>query len=353
MRSPAVRLLLFIVFISVNCLLAQEQSILVPKPVDGAPFKYTDSDDLFGQAYRWFIEGDYSRSVDNLKKVIESSGFKLQGDTYYMVVANFMDSFSPIGLIYNDEDFLSTRMYGLKADNLYYIYISRQREGKSFLSVLATAKDSPFAQNLPLFIGLFQPGIFTQQAEPAGGEATYVDVRRFEIPEAFRKFSNLSVLVKTRLEDEKILSKVIFDNTSLEKWSFGVATAITNQRDVDIIVNPDGKITVRPKPNLDLAAFAVINYHFKAVDTKAPSLASSFHLLAGLRLIDFFEPLIGIGAGLPVNLIDLHLFAGLSMEFANQLKSGYSIGQQVNKEVDPFKTRIRPKFRFGLEVKFP
>lgn len=70
-------------------------------------------------------------------------------------------------------------------------------------------------------------------------------------------------------------------------------------------------------------------------------------------MIDFVEPIIGIGGGINMGMIDLHLFAGFSMEIANKLKEGYEIGQVITKEVDPFESRFRGKFRFGIEVKFP
>lgn len=350
-----------ILFVSVVVLLillplsgiAQERAILVPKPVPGAPFQYADEKDLFGQAYRWFLEGDQQQAVDLLKQLITAGGFKLNPRHYYVIVANFTDTVTPIGLLHGDENFFSRRMYGLKEDNLFYIYISRQRQGQSFLSVLASEKESPFFENLPAFLGIFLPLTEGVQSQAISAETTWIDVRRFEVPKPFRKFCDLSFIVKPDLSEDKVLAKAIFDNTSLERWSYGIATAITSEKDVDIIVNPDGKITVRPKPNLDLAAFAVINYHFVPVDTKAPTLASSFHLLGGLRVINFVEPIIGIGGGIPVSAINLHLFAGYSFEFANELKSNYNIGDEIDREVDPFKTEIRPKFRFGIEIKFP
>jgi hypothetical protein len=352
MRKISFVLFFVFLFISLFQLKAQERAILVPKPITGSPFQVDDSDDLFGTAYRWFLEGEYELGLDSLKKLIKASGFQILPGNYYVVMANFTDSFSPIGLIHEDDDFFSTRMYGLKENNLYYIYISRQREGKSFLSVLVTAKDSPFMENLPLFIGIFQP-LVSVDAQVLSGETTWIDIRQFNVPVPFRKFSDLSFIIKPSLSEEKILAKTVFDNTSKERWSYGIASAITNAKDVDIIVGADGKITVRPKPNLDLAAFAVINYHFIPVDTKAPTLASSFHLLGGIRMIDFVEPIIGIGGGINMGMIDLHLFAGFSMEIANKLKEGYEIGQVITKEVDPFESRFRGKFRFGIEVKFP
>ena len=333
--------------------LAQERAILVPKPVAGAPFKIHDEKDLFGQAYRWFLESDVEMGAGQLRTLVRLAGIKLDPNSYYIVVAHFTDNVNPIGMFHGSDDFFSTRMFGLNEDNLYYIFISREENAPSFLSVLATAKASPFEQNLPAFLGFFT-SISSMEAKLAGSELdTWIDMRRFKIPNAFRKNSDLSFLVKQKLSEDKILAKTVFDNTSKEKLSFGVATAITSVNDVDIIVGNDGTIIVDPKPNLDLATFAVINYHFKAVDTKAKTLATSFHLLGGLRLGQSLEPLIGIGGGLPVGIIDLHLFVGYSMEFANRLEDGYKIGQHINKEVDPFKLQVRGKPRFGIELKFP
>ncbi len=352
--SSAVLILFFIVLVISSRAQSQEQAVLVPKPVPGAPFQLIDKEDLFGKAYRWFLEGRYELASDTLRKLVAKAGFELEPDNYYIVVPNFTKSVSPIGLFYEDQDYFKRRFYGLEKDNLYYIFITRQREGKSFLSVLATEKASPFVENLPLFLGLLQQPFQALEApRDTSAEITYVDVRRFNVPKAFRKYSDISVIVKPALEEEEELGRVVFDNTSLERWSYGIATAITSEQDVDLVVNPDGKITVRPKPNLDLAAFAVVNYHFKAVDTKAPALASSVHLLGGLRMIDFLEPIVGIGAGIPVSMIELHLFTGFSFEFANALKSGYAVNDPVSKDEHPFKTEIRPKFRFGIEVKFP
>ena len=242
MRKISFVLFFVFLFISLFQLKAQERAILVPKPITGSPFQVDDSDDLFGTAYRWFLEGEYELGLDSLKKLIKASGFQILPGNYYVVMANFTDSFSPIGLIHEDDDFFSTRMYGLKENNLYYIYISRQREGKSFLSVLVTAKDSPFMENLPLFIGIFQP-LVSIDAQVLSGETTWIDIRQFNVPVPFRKFSDLSFIIKPSLSEEKILAKTVFDNTSKERWSYGIASAITTAKDVDIIVGADGKIT--------------------------------------------------------------------------------------------------------------
>ena len=341
-------LLFFFLFSSLS---AQDRTILVPKEVQGSPFSFADQEQYFGKAYRWFYEGVVDSAVFNLKKVITQSGYQLDPGAYYVTVAHFSDDFAPIGLIHADEtDFFNTRLYGLEKENLYYIFISQTENAPSFLSVLATAKSSPFLENLPGFLGLI--GVLNQPLTLENTtEKVWVDIRRFSIPKVYQDFSDLSFMVKKQLSDEKPLASMVFDNTAKEKWSYGFAMAITSVRDVDIIVGNDGTIIVRPKPDADVAGFAVINYHFTAVDTKAKTLGNSFHLLGGLRLADIFEPIIGIGGGVSLGFIDLHAFVGYSFEFANQLKSGYAIGQQVTDDVSPFKSKIRGKPRFGLEIK--
>ncbi|GBD92437.1 hypothetical protein BMS3Abin05_00008 [bacterium BMS3Abin05] len=333
---------------------AQDRRILVPKRVPGAPFKLNDTEDLFGKAYRWFLEGEYDFGADSLRKLVKLTGFKIDPGSYYVVAANFTDSFTPIGLFHEKDDFNSTRLFGLNRSNLFYIFISRQRKGASFLSVLATKKMPPFLENLPGFIGLFQPLPFAQiTPEKVTQKETWIDIRHFDVPKPFRKFSDISFIVKAKLSSEKFLASATFDNTSKERWSYGVATAVTSAKDVEITVGSNGKIIVRPRPDLDLAAFGVINYNFRPVDTKAPTLATSFHLLCGLRLADFLEPIIGVGGGINLDVISVHLFAGYSVEIANELKQGYFIGQQINRAVDPFKTKLLGKPRFGIELKFP
>lgn len=335
--------------------MAQDKAVLIPKPIPNSPLKVEDTEDVFGQAYRWFLEGEVTMGAEKIRALITKAGFQLAADKYYVVVANFTDSFSPIGMFHGSSDFLGTRMYGLKPDNLYFIFITRQPDPKTYISVLATSKASPFEENLLPFLSLFIPIVPSGSAVgiEAAGPTTVIDIRQFNIPKAFLKNSDLSFLVKKELAEEKVLARAIFDNTSLERWSYGIATAITSIDDVDIIVGSDGTIIVRPKPNLDLATFAVLNYHFKAVDTKAKSFGNSFHLMGGIRLVDFIEPLIGVGAGFDLGFFDLALFAGYSAEFANELEAGYKIGQRIQEDVDPFKLKIRGKPRFGLQVKFP
>lgn len=345
-------IILFLSLIIPHFLFAQDKAILIPKQVEGAPFMFDDQEDLFGQAYRWFLEGEVERGANNLREIVANAGYSIDPKSYYVVVANFTDSLSPIGMFHGDDDFLNTRMFGLHPKNLFYIFISREEGAPSFLSVLATAKTAPFYENLPAFLGLFLP------IPPIGGlkipgQKTWVDVRQFEVPQAYRKNSDLSFLVKKKLSDEQVLASAVFDNTAKERWSFGIATAITSVNDVDITIGNDGTIIVEPKPNLDLATFAVINYHFSPVDTKAKTFGTSFHLLGGIRLANFMEPIAGIGGGVDLGILDLHLFAGVSVEVANELKTGYNIGDTVTKDVDPFKIKLRAKPRFGLEIKFP
>lgn len=340
---------LFVLLFSVGAV-AQNRTILTPRQVEGAPFVLDDRDEFFAKAYRWFFENEPDSAVQYLQKIIEGAGFPLNPQNYYVVVANFMDSFSPIGVIHDAEtEFFGTRLYGLSADNLYYVFITRTPQAPSFLSVLATAKDSPFQENLLNFLNF----IGVLGAPDLSAEKVYVDVRQFYIPSGFRKFSDLSFIVKKDLSDETPLATAVFDNTARERWSYGIALGLTSVNDVDIIVGSDGRIIVQPKPEADVAVFGVINYHFKPIDTKAPTFGNSFHLLGGLRVGGNLEPLVGIGGGFDLGVIALHAFVGYSVEFANELKEGFEIGDQISEEVDPFKTRIRGKPRFGLEVRFP
>jgi hypothetical protein len=330
---------------------AQDKVVVVPKKIQGAPFAVEDDADLFAKSYRFFIEGDVAMAADSLRKLINTSGYKIDPQAYYIVVANFTDKVSPIGLFHEGSDFLDTRFYGLKTDSLYYMFVSRTENAPSFVSVLLKSKPTPFEANLPAFLGLFGLAVPRTLAEPT--RTTWIDVRRFEIPEKFQKISDISVIVKKDLSADEFLAAAVFDNTPLERWSYGVATAITSINDVELGVGNDGTIIVKPRPNGDLAVFGVINFHFKAVDTKAPTLGSSFHLLGGLRLANFIEPLLGLGFGVPITGFELHIFGGGSLAFRNELKSGFTIGQRVLKEEDPFKTKIKFYPRFGLELKFP
>ena len=351
MWKKIVLILLTIILIVTLKLNAQEKEIIIPKPVANAPFVVNDKDDLFGKSWRFYRDGFGDWASDSLKKLIDLSGFQMKKDNYYVVVANFNPAETVIGMYHNDDSFLNTRLYGLKSDSLYYIYISRNDSAKHYLSTVITRKGSYFEQNLLNFILLF-PIISGAKAQVTGENVTYIDVRKFEIPKKFQKYSDISIIVKKDFYDDRFLAQTVLDNSSLEKWSYGVATAVTSVNDVDIIVD-GGRIVVRPKPRGDLAAFGVINYNFKAVDTKARTMSPAFHLLGGLRISTTIEPMLGVGVGIPGGFVDLHLFAGYSLEFANELKDGYVIGQEVGKYEDPFKLKIRGKIRYGIEVRFP
>ena len=331
---------------------AQDQTILVPKALGWTPLVYDDTEDLFGKAWRFYRDGFTDWAVDSLKKLINTAGYKLNKNHYYIVVANFTPTETPIGMFHGDAPFHDTRLYGLESDSLFYIFISRDDTAKSYLSTVVTRKDSYFESNLINFIALF-PFFSQVKTEVTGENRTWIDIRKFEVPEKFQKNCDISVIVKKDFYDDAFLARAVFDNTSLEKWSYGIATAITNADDVDYAVE-NGVIVVRPKPEGDFATFGVINYHFKAYDTKAKTLSSSFHLLGGMRISQTLEPILGLGFGFPLTFIDLHIFAGYSVEFAQTLDGEYYVGQDIStQEVDPFKLKIRGKLRFGLEVKFP
>jgi hypothetical protein len=349
MRNFKAVLMAAIVLALAAGLFAQEQVVIIPRPAPGSPIPFVDRDNLFAKAYHLFREGLAPAAIDSLKKLLDESGVKLDLRNYYVVVANFTDSATPVGLLHEGSEFFNTRLYGLQEAKLYYIFLTRQRRGASFVSTLLTAKDSPFTQALPQFIGLFLP--FLSPLRATGTDTTWIDMREFEVPAPFQKFSNISVLVKTKLEDERVLATVTLDNTSRERWSFGVATAVTSVRDLDFTIGDDGVIRIQPKPSGDIGNFAVVNYNFKPVDTKARTLSTSFHLLGGMRLARTIEPMVGIGFGVPVAMFETHLFAGYSLEFAQELKSGFVVGQFVRE--DPFKTKLRGKPRFGIELKFP
>ena len=345
--------MLLSVFFSIAFLNAQNRTVLIPQPV--GVFRYNGDGDYLSKAYTWFTHSAIDSGVANLQKVVEAAGYNMDPNAYYVMVAHFSDAFTPIGIIGKNVDFLSTRLYGLKEDNLYYIFIS-QSDTSSFISAMATAKDSPFLENLPGFLGFL--GVLSAQeiqarAKALEGEPAWVEVRQFRLPKAFQKFSDLSIHVKKNLSDNETLASVIIDNSAKERWSYGVAFALTSVQDVDIIVGSDGTIIVQPKPGTDPAVFGVINYHFFPVDTKAKTFGNSIHALGGVRVQNFLEPIVGLGGGVSLGIVDLHAFVGYSFEFANELKEGYVIGDQVTEEEDPFKLKIRGKFRFGLEVKFP
>lgn len=348
----SLRILLVLLFTTL-LLNGQDQAVLIPTPVTESPLKYEDSSDLFGKSYRWFLEGNVVEGTNLLREVIGNAGFQLDPNKYYVVVANFTDNFSPIGILHGEDDFLNTRLYGLGADDLYFIMVTRRESPQTYVSTFATAKASPSMENLLPFLSLFIPIIPPTSIASANND-TWVDVRKFTIPEPFRKNSDLSFLVKKDLGDDHVLAQAVFDNTSRERWTYGIATAITSANDVNLIIGSDGSIIVEPKPDLDLANFAIVNYHFSAIDTKSKRFQDSFHLLAGIRLTDFIEPVAGIGAGFDLGAINLGLFAGYSVEVANELEDGFAVGDVLtDPEVDPFKTTLRGKLRFGLHVSFP
>lgn len=329
---------------------AQDRAVLIPKSV-GAPLVINDTQDLFGKAWRFYRDGFTDPAADSLKKLIAEFGYELKMNHYYIVVANFTPEETPIGLFHGDSHFHDTRLYGLQSDSLFYIFISREKEAKSYLSTVLTSKSSYFEQVLPYFIGLFP--IFSQaQVQDIGENKTWMDIRKFEIPKKFKKNCDISVIVKKNFSDDKFLAREVFDNTSLEKWSFGIATAITSVNDVDFALE-NGRIVVKPKPKGDLATFGLVNYHFKPVDTKGRTMATSFHISAGLRISQTIEPVLGVGFGIPIDVIDLHLFAGYSVEFAQEPDAEYQINELIEQNVNPFKLKIRGKPRIGIEVKFP
>ena len=348
MAKKILPLLIILMLISNSHLFAQDREVVIPRPVPGSPFVTDDSADLFGKAWRFYRDGFTDWAADSLRKLIAEMGFTINPDDYYIVVANFNNEESPIGMFHGDAHFHDTRLYGLTSASLYYIFISRDEDARSYLSTVLTRKSSYFEQILPYFIGLFP--IFTQTL--TSENRTWMDVRKFDVPKKFQKYCDISVVVKKDFSDAHFLAHEVFDNSAPERWGFGIATAITTTSDVDIVLE-NGVVVIRPKNRGDLATFGMINYHFKPVDTKARRLATSFHLAGGFRISEIIEPILGFGFGIPLAFIDLHLFAGYSVEFANELKSGYAIGQSINQGIDPFKLKLRGKPRLGIEIKFP
>ena len=348
-------LLLAVLTLLGQAVLAQDKVVVVPKQIAGAPFMVEDNTDLFAKSYRFFIDGEVTMAADSLKKLLAKSNYKINPKAYYIVVANFTDRVSPIGLLHEGSDFLDTRFYGLQTDSLYYMFVSRTEKAPSFVSVLLKSKPTPFEESLPAFLSLFFGGALqTATTSEQRPEKIWIDVRRFAIPKKFQKISDIAVQVKKDLSDDRVLANMVFDNTPKERFSFGIATAITTINDVSLEVGENGQIIVRPKPNGDLAAFGVLNFHFVPVDTKAPTLGSSVHLLGGLRLATHIEPIVGLGIGVPVSNFDLHVFGGGSLAFRNVLKEGFQIdGKPLDEEVDPFKVELKFYPRFGLELKFP
>ena len=359
MYRVLVLLFLSLFFLAPNAF-SQDRVIMIPQQVEGAPFHFNDTEDHFGQAYRWFHEGQATLAYHELRKVIAATGYNLDPKAYYVVVANFTDEFSPIGMFHGEDSlFFDTRLYGVNEDNLYYIFISREHNAESFVSVLSSRKNSPTEEGLLPFLSLFLPIIppgQSVQSLPAGTD-TWVDIRRFSVPEKHRRFADFSFIVKRKLSDTQVLAQGIFDNTARESWSYGIATALTSINDVDIVVGADGTITIEPKSELDLATFAVVNYHFSPIDTKDKSFGNSWYALAGIRLIDFIEPIGGVGASFDLGIVDLGIFAGYSLEFAQELRTdvGVGIGDNIADATDEdiFDLKLRGKPRFGIQIKFP
>ncbi|MBN2009609.1 hypothetical protein JW960_09730 [candidate division KSB1 bacterium] len=330
---------------------SQDQVVLIPKSLRMTPYAVNDNADLFGKAWRFYRDGYTDMAADSLRKLVALTGYEIKPNHYYVVVANFTETETAIGMFHGDDSFNNNRLYGLKSDSLFYVFISREDSASTYLSTMVTRKDSYFQQVLPYFITLF-PFISQVQAVEQSEYLTWVDIRKFEIPKNFQENCDISMVIKRDFYRDEIMARIILDNTSLEKWSYGIATGITNVDDVDIIID-GGKAVIRPKPRGDLATFGVINYHPKPIDTKARTIASSFHLLGGLRISNTIEPIIGAGIGVPTNIIDVHFFTGFSLEFANELKNGYHVGDTIDSNVEPFQLKLRGKFRFGLEVRFP
>lgn len=346
------KIVLIVTLVFATNLMSQEKEIIIPKPVPGSPYVVNDTTDLFGKAWRFYRDGFGTWAADSLRKLLDQVGFEMKKNNYYVVVANFNPAETVIGMYHGNDSFLSTRLYGLKTDSLYYIYISRKDSARHYLSTVITRKGSYFEENLLNFLLLF-PFFSPTKIQVEEENVTYIDIRKYEIPKKFQKYSDISIIVKKDFYDDRFLAQTVLDNSSLERWSYGIATGITSVDDVDFIID-GGVIRVRPKPKGDLASFGVINYHFKAVDTKNKTMATSIHLLGGLRISTTIEPILGAGFGIPIGMIDLHLFAGYSVEFAQEPKAGYIINvTQVEKYEDPFKLKIRGKPRFGIEVKFP
>jgi len=345
-------------FMAILPLSAQVRIITVPQKISGAPFKVADSGDLFGKAYRWFIENETEMAADSLRELLSKTpGLNFdEKNNYYIIIADYGDHFAPMGMLHEGSSFYDTRLFGLTGSDLYYVFISKQKNAESFLSVTLTTKSSPFEAGLLDFINLFP--ILSQKISTEGDNDVWVDVRKFQIPEVFQKNCDISLLVKRSVDAENFLAANVFDNTSKERWSFGIITALTNLKDVELAVGGDGRIIVIPNPYGDFATYGALNYHFKPVDTKQPNVASSWHLAGGFRLTDHIEPIFGVGFGLPADLpIEVHFFGGFSVAFVNQLKSGFKVGDDLaakgTEDIDPFNTKVRFRLRYGIELKFP
>ena len=65
---------LLVLLMAVGSLLhGQDQAILVPKAVPGAPLVVDDSQDLFGKAWRFYREGHTGKSAGFLRDLIKEA----------------------------------------------------------------------------------------------------------------------------------------------------------------------------------------------------------------------------------------------------------------------------------------
>jgi len=345
-------LIVLFILCTISTIFSQERMILIPEKVANSELTYIDSTNTFRNMIIFLEDGDVKNAADSLKKVLVDAGLNIKKNFYYIVVVNYDKKHNIIGMFHKNNSFLSTRLYGLKSDSLYYVFVTDDSTMETSISAIVTRKESNFSKNLSGFLSLFQLGdIFSVKPMEFRERKAFISIRKFDVPQKFQKYCDITVVAKDESKNKELV-RSIFDNTSLERWSYGIATAVTNVNDIDYDIE-DGAVTIKPKPKGDLASFGVINYHFKPVDTKSRTFSSSVHLLGGLRVSTTIEPILGIGAGVPVSLINLHFFAGYSLEFAQILKEGIKVGEIVKSSTDPFKLKVRGKPRFGVEVNFP
>lgn len=330
----------------------QERMILVPQMVETPELIYQDHDDVCRNMIIFLEDGDVENAADSLKKMLIEAGLKIKKNDYYIVVVNYHSNKNIIGMFHGDKSFQDTRLYGLGSDSLFYVFVTDDSTMKSSVSAIVTRKDSNFSKNLGEFLSLFQLGGVLGVRPLALDKITaYISVRKFEVPKKFQKNCDITIVAMNESKNKELV-RAIFDNSSKERWSYGVASAVTTVNDIDYEID-NGAISIRPKSKGDFATFGVINYHFKAVDTKSKTFSTSIHLMGGLRTSTTFEPILGLGGGLPIPYINLHLFAGYSFEFAQILKEGVRVCDIVTSNKDPFKLKVRGKPRFGIEIQFP
>ena len=122
MRMKALLLLIIIsMMLSVGAAISQDQAILVPKTTRWTAYEMDDKADLFGKSWRFYREGFTNQAADSLKKLIKQTGFQMKPQHYYIVVADFTESETAIGMFHGDESFSDTRLYRLSSDSLYYM----------------------------------------------------------------------------------------------------------------------------------------------------------------------------------------------------------------------------------------